>query len=73
MKLEKMDKEVFLRNVEELYKNFERNWKWSDTIDRDLSVVDFDYENYTGFNDKEGYFNYPVGLRTLFQELTSFL
>jgi hypothetical protein len=57
-------KEDFLAKVKKLMEGEEFPWEMSDSIEKDLSKVNFDWENYTSFSETEG-FGYPVGYKEL--------
>ena len=57
-------KEDFLRKVKYVMDNESFPYEVSDTIERDLSKVNFDWENYTCWEDKEGC-GYPTGYKEL--------
>lgn len=57
-------KENFLSKVQELMENEEFPYEMSKSIEKDLSKVNFDWENYTTFNSTEG-FGYSIGHKEL--------
>ena len=49
-----ISKEKFLEAVKNLMGNEEFPYELPAQIEKDLSKVNFDWENYTGFDDDEG-------------------
>ena len=65
-----ISKEEFLDKVKELMFDDEENddgypWEMPQVIEKDLAKVNFDWENYTSFEAKEGFANYPVGYKEI--------
>lgn len=61
-----ISKEDFLSKVKTLMNNEEFPYDMSKAIEKDLGKVNFDWENYTRFNDRGGNFaTYPVGYKEL--------
>jgi hypothetical protein len=58
-------KENFLSKVKELFESKEFPYKKPKDIETDLGKVNFDWENYTRFEETSGYSIYPVGYREL--------
>jgi len=65
-----ISKKEFLTKVKNLMFDDEENdngypWEMPQAIEKDLSKVNFDWENFTSFDTKEGFANYPVGYREI--------
>lgn len=60
-----ISKEQFLTKVKNLMNDDEFPYELPLIIQKDLSKVNFDFENCTSFDDEEGYVKYPVGYREL--------
>lgn len=56
-----ISKELFLEKVKKLMNEDEYPYEMPTIIEKDLSKVNFDFENYTSFEDTKGYSTYPVG------------
>lgn len=70
----KITKTEFLLKVKELMEDDEFPYDLPQQILKDLSKVQFDFENYTEFDDDEGFCNgkYPVGYRKLVDDFHVF-
>jgi len=55
----------FLNKIKELMDNDDYPYEMPTQILKDLSKINFDFENYTGFDKTKGYANYPVGYKEL--------
>lgn len=62
-----ISKEEFLTKVRNLMETEDDEFPYElpTAIEKDLSKVNFDWENYTTFGEKTGYAKYPVGYRKL--------
>lgn len=65
-----ISKEDFLKKVKTLLSNEDDEddkfpWEMPLSIAADLSKVRFDWENYTGFDARQGYASYPFGYKEL--------
>ena len=60
-----ISKEEFLNKVKEVMENDEFPYEVSKSIDKDLSKINFSWENYTSFEDKQGFCNYPIGYKEM--------
>jgi len=60
-----ISKEKFLVQVKDMMGDEEYPYEMPDRIARDILKVNFDFENFTDFNDDEGFSGYPVGYREL--------
>ena len=60
-----ISKEEFLFKVKKLMENEEYPYETSKSIEKDLDKVNFDWENYTTFDDTQGFCLYPVGYKEL--------
>ena len=69
-----IDKQTFLAEVADLMDNDHKSFPYDlpQKIKDDLSKVNFDWENYTGFNETSGYGLYPVGHRELVKDFHVF-
>lgn len=60
-----ISKEEFLTKVKNLMENEEFPYELPKQIEKDLGKVNFDWENFTGWEDKQNFAKYPVGYRKL--------
>ena len=60
-----ISKEKFLSIVRGMMEDEEYPYEMPNRIAKDILKVDFDFENFTSFNAKEGFAEYPVGYREL--------
>lgn len=67
-----ISKENFLKEVQEVMDNEEFPYEVSKSIEKDLSKVNFDWENYTCWGDTEGC-GYPTGYKELEPEFHIYL
>jgi hypothetical protein len=62
-----IDKESFLKKVKDVMEREDKNgydkypYVLPKQIEKDLKKVNFDFENYTCFDDTDGYSDYPIG------------
>jgi hypothetical protein len=60
-----ISKEVFLARVKTLMESEDFPYELPSQIEKDLSKVNFDWENFTNFNETISFASYPVGYREL--------
>lgn len=58
--------------VEAIFEKFREDYELPQQIGKDLSKVNFDWENYTDETETEGFAEYPVGYRELDNGLNFF-
>jgi hypothetical protein len=61
-------KELMSKNEDEDSENYDEGYPYDNVpsiIMKDLNKVNFDWENYTSFDDTEGFANYPVGYKEI--------
>ena len=58
-------KEKFVSIVKGMMNDEEYPYEMPNRIAKDILKVNFDFENFTSFNEKEGFSDYPVGYREL--------
>ena len=60
-----ISKEKFLAQVKDIMDDEEYPYEMPERIAKDILKVNFDFENFTSFDDKEGFSDYPVVYREL--------
>ena len=60
-----ISKEVFLARVKTLMESEDFPYELPSQIEKDLSKVNFDWENFSDFNETESFADYPIGYKEL--------
>ena len=60
-----ISKERFLSQVKDIMEDEEFPYEMPERLAKDILKVDFDFENFTSFDDTEGFCDYPAGYMEL--------